>query len=128
VVSDATPGARPVALTIRFRTELQCGRFTPTSITVSLPPAMRVPASVSASAVTVAAKVAASVRTNGTRLLIHLAPPKSGVICDVIAPGVVPVKFSRRAGLGNPLRKGFYAFSVVTAPGGDSWQGVLSVH
>jgi hypothetical protein len=128
VVSDASPGARPVALTIRLHTELQCGRFDATSITVSLPQSMRVPAAVSKTAVTVAGKPATSVATNGTRVLIHTAAPKAGVTCDVIAPGVVAIKFTRLAGLGNPLRAGSYAFGVVTGPGGGSWHGVLSIH
>jgi hypothetical protein len=127
VESDATPGARPIALTIRLHTELQCGRFTPTSITVSLPPSMRVPASVSKDTVKVARKTAASVRTSGTRVLIHIAPPKTSLICDAIGPGVVAIKFTRLAGLGNPPHAGFYAFSVATAPHGSSWHGTLSV-
>jgi hypothetical protein len=117
-----------VALTIRLHTELQCGRFTATSITVSLPASMHVPAAVSKTAVTVARKVAASVEANGTRVVIHLTPPTSGVICDVIGPGVVPIRFTRLAGLGNPPRAGSYAFGVVSAPRGGSWHGVLSIH
>jgi hypothetical protein len=128
VISDATPGARPVALIIRLRTELQCGRFTPTLIAVSLPPSMRVPSSVSKTAVTVAGKAAALVQTHGSRFLINTTAPKPGVICDVISPGVVSIKFGLLAGLGNPLRAGFYAFTVTASPRGGSWHGVLSIH
>jgi hypothetical protein len=117
-----------VALTIRLRTELQCGRFTPTSITVSLPPSMRIPTYISKTAVTIAGKASAFVLTDGARILIRNAAPKPGVICDVIGPGVVAIRFGLRAGLGNPLRAGFYAFSVATAPRGGNWHGMLSIH
>ena len=128
MVSDATAGTRPVALTIRLHTELQCGRFTPTSISVSLPSSMRVPATVSKTAVTIAGRAAAFVRTHGSRVLIRAAAPKPGVICDVIGPGVVAIKFGLLAGLGNPPRAGHYAFAVATSPQGGSWHGVLSIH
>jgi hypothetical protein len=125
-LSDPAHGARPVALTLRLRAELQCGRFNSTSITVSLPTAMRVPASVSKSAVTVAGKAPASIGTSGTSVLIHPAPPKPGVTCDVIGPGVVVLKFTRLADLGNPMRAGSYPFNVVAKPGG-AWHGVLAI-
>jgi hypothetical protein len=126
-VSNATPGARPVALTIRLRAELQCGRFNATSIMVSLPTSMRVPSSITRAALTVGGKTPDSVGTSGTRILIHPAAPKPGVTCDVISPGVVVIKFTRLAELGNPLHPGSYAFGVVAKPRGGEWHGVLAI-
>ena len=125
--SDASPGARPVALTIRLHAELQCGRFDATSIAVSLPSSMRVPGSLSRAAITVAGKAVISVEVNGSRIVIHRAATKPGVTCDVIGPGVVTIRFARLAGLGNPPRPGSYSFTVVATPRGGTWRGVLSI-
>jgi hypothetical protein len=127
-VSNAAPGARPVALTIRLHAELQCGRFDASSITVSLPTSMDVPSSISKVAVVVAGKAAGSVQTSGTRVVIHPAAPKPGAICDVIGPGVVAIKFTRLAGLGNPPHAGSYTLGVVAQPRGGEWHAVLAIH
>jgi hypothetical protein len=127
VLSSAAAGARPVALTIRLHTELQCGRFTATSLAVSLPSSMRVPP-ISKTAVTVSGKAPASVSTTGEHVVIRTAVPKPGPTCDVIGPGVVAIKFARPAGLGNPPHAGSYTFSVVATPRGGEWHGVLAIH
>jgi len=128
VLSDDSTGARPVALTIRLRAELQCGRLQSTAVTVSLPTSMRVPSTVPRTAVAISGKVAASVSTRGTRVLIRPAQQSGGVICDVIGPGVVAITFARGAGLGNPPRAGSYAFGVVATPRGGEWRGTLAIH
>jgi hypothetical protein len=127
VLSDDAAGARPVALTIRVPAELQCGRLTSTSITVSLPTTMRVPSSVPRAAVVVSGRAAASVRTSGSQVIVHPARPE-GVSCDVIGPGVGRIAFTRAADLGNPRRAGSYPFEVVATPRGGTWHGVLSIH
>jgi hypothetical protein len=128
VLSNDLHGARPVALTIRLHAELQCGRLSSSSITVSLPAPMHVPSSVSKTAVVVAGKAPTSVGTRGTHVVIHPAPAKPGPICDVIGPGVIAIKFTRLAGLGNPLHAGSYTFGVVAQPRDLEWHGVLAIH
>jgi hypothetical protein len=127
VLSDDGAGARPVALTISVRAELQCGRLRSSSITVSLPSAMRVPASLPRAAVSVSGRAAASVRTSGMDVIVQAARPQ-GITCDALGPGVARITFLRAAGLGNPARAGSYGFEVVATPLGGRWHGVISIH
>lgn len=106
-----TAGARPAALTVAVRTELQCGRPRPGTVLVRLPQAMHVPASIPRSAVHVGARTAASVSLAGHVAAIGVPRP-AGLLCDSLAPGTLTVSFARAAGLGNPTRAGSYTVGV----------------
>lgn len=126
VLSTAAAGARHVALTVRLRGELQCGRLNAATVTLRLPAVMHVPRTISTAAVRVGGAAPAHVATSGTTVVISPAPPKDA-ICDVIGPGVALVSLSARAGLGNPPTRGAYRFSVVTSPRGELWRGIFAI-
>jgi hypothetical protein len=123
-LSQTAPGAKQVVLTIRFRTELQCGRLSSPSLTVRLPAAMHVPARIRRADVTVSGKPPATVAVS-RRTSVALTFPKPGITCYVLGPGTVMVRFAAHAGLGNPARAGTYDFSVGTPR--HSWRGVLTI-
>jgi hypothetical protein len=107
--SSSQAGARPVALTFRVPAELQCGHPRASSLKLTFPTEMVMPATVSASDVLVDGKRAASVTRAGRQLTVRITPP-SGIQCDVISQGTVTVAVGKGAGLGNPRRTGAYAF------------------
>lgn len=126
-LSSSTAGAESVSLTIVLRdTVLQCGKLKARSLTVSLPHAMRVPRSIPAGAVRVGGRSVASVRMEGTTILLSL-PPVVGVTCDSMVMGSVRIQVAPSAGLGNPVRSGTYAFTVEAKPRGQLWRGSLLV-
>ena len=110
-LSSAAAGARPVAVLVSLHTELQCGRLRGRSIDLVFPAAAKLPNTVSAGAVSVQGKRPAGVKVAGRTLSIAMAPP-TGVMCDVIAPGVAKILVTRAARVGNPSSAGTYAFSV----------------
>jgi len=103
-------GARPAALRLSLRTELQCGRLGEGPIVVVLPAAERVPASLQAGDVLVNGK-ALDATLAGHVASIAL-PKTTGFTCDVIGPGTVSVVFTEAASLGNPLAPGTYRVSL----------------
>jgi len=109
-VSSTQAGARPVAMNLRFRAELQCGTAAGPPIVVSLPAGEHVPAAVSRAAVLIDGHPATRVTVSGHRVTIAVARPE--VICDVIAPGPIKIAITRGAGLGNPQHAGTYAVFV----------------
>ena len=123
-LSQTAPGAKRVVLTIRFRTELQCGRLNSPSLIVRLPAAMRVPARIRRADVTVSGKPPATVAVS-RRTTVALTFPKPAITCYVLGPGTVVVRFAAHAGLANPARTGKYDFSVGTPR--HSWRGVLTI-
>jgi hypothetical protein len=113
LVARAAPserGARPAALRLVLRTELQCGRLGGGPIVVVLPAAERMPAALHVG----------DVRVNGSALdasltghVVSIALPKTiGPTCDSIAPGTVSVVFTKAANLGNPVAAGTYPVSL----------------
>jgi hypothetical protein len=106
----AQSGARPVALRLTVRTELQCGRPRGGPIVVAFPAAERMPASLQAGDVLVNGK-ALDATLSGHVVSIAL-PKTTGVTCDVIGPGTVSVVFTKRANLGSPLAPGTYHVSL----------------
>jgi hypothetical protein len=113
LVARAAPserGARPAALRLVLRTELQCGRLGGGSIVVVLPAAERMPAALHDGDVLVNGKaLTASLRGH----VVSIGLPKtSGTTCDVIGPGTVSVVFTKAAGLGNPVAAGMYRVSM----------------
>ena len=110
-LSTSAAGAKPVAITISLRTELQCGRLVGGSLVVTFPRKMRVPASINATSVLVGSRAAKSV-TVASRVVTVAVPLPRGMICASIAPGVAKVTFLRAAGLGNPKSPGAYTLTV----------------
>jgi len=110
-LSSSHAGARPVALVVSLHTELQCGRLRGGAVAITFPAAMKLPKTVSASAVAVQGKRPAGVTLSGRTLSISPAPPV-GVMCNVIAPGVAKILVSKAAQLGNPASAGTYALGV----------------
>ena len=109
-LSNYGAAARPVAITVRARYEMQCGWPGPT-IAVTFPTAERMPSSIPPQTVLVNGKKPVAVTLNGRTVLIGIARP-SGVMCDVIGPGTATIVFTRAAGIGNPKARGVYSVSV----------------
>jgi hypothetical protein len=126
-MSNASAGARPVALSISLPTELRCGRITAGSLILVLPRAMRVPRSIARGGVRVSGRVVGSVGTKRSTVVVRLMRP-TGSTCYSIVRGVARLQFTRRAGLGNPLRAGSFGFTVEAKPSGEDWRGSLVVH
>ena len=106
----AQSGARPAALRLTVRAELQCGRPSGTAIIVGFPAAERMPASLQSGDVLVNGKALAATLSGH---VVSIALPKTiGMTCDVIAPGNVSVVFTKTARLGNPLTAGSYRVSL----------------
>lgn len=109
--SSHRAGARPVALTLRIRYEMQCGWPGAGPLTIRLPDAMVVPTALARSAVLLDGKPAASVGHRGHRIVLGL-PPRPQILCDVIGPGALTIVFTRRARFGNPSIAGIYRLRV----------------
>jgi hypothetical protein len=113
MVAQAVPaqsGARPAALRLSLRTELQCGRLGGGPIIVGFPAAERMPASLQAGDVLVNGK---SLDASLSGHVVSIALPKTiGLTCDLIGPGTVSVVFTKAASLGNPLTPGTYHVSL----------------
>jgi hypothetical protein len=110
-LSSAHAGARPVAVTLAVRTELQCGRLLGGTLVVRLPTQERMPAKVAAGAVLVAGKPAAAVAMTGHTLVVSVPRPPV-MMCDVIGPGTVTIVLTRTANFGNPKTAGKYPLTV----------------
>ena len=104
-LSSARAGARPVAVTLTMRMELQCGRLVGGTLVVRLPAQERVPATVAATAVQVAGKPAGAVTVKGHALTVAIPHPQ-GVMCDSIGPGKLTLILMRTANLGTPSLPG----------------------
>jgi len=113
LVAQAVPaqsGARPAALRLSLRTELQCGRLGGGPIVVVFPAAERMPAALQDGDVLVNGKALGATLEGH---VVSIALPKTiGVTCDVVEPGTVSVVFTKAAGLGNPLAAGTYHVSL----------------
>lgn len=110
-LSSRGAGVRPVALSLVFSYEMQCGYPGPGPVLVRLPPAEHVPARIATDAVLVDGKAATAVTTAGRELTIELRPPPR-VMCDVIGPGRLTIELTRTAGLGNPGQAGSYSLTA----------------
>ena len=109
VLSNYGAAARPVAITVKLHDEMQCGWPGP-AIAVTFPTAERLPSSVPRQTVLVNGKVETAA-LSGRTIKITIARP-SGVMCDVIGPGIATITFTRAAGIGNPKARGVYSVSV----------------
>jgi hypothetical protein len=100
-----------VRLDLEMSFELQCGRPGGGPAFVSLPTASSVPERIPLAAVLVDGHPPASITVSGRVVRLGLPRP-TGIICDVIGPGVVTVVFTRAAGLGNPRLPGRYLVTM----------------
>lgn len=108
--SPRAPGARNVMLTVTLRYEMQCGYPGPGPFVVTLPAAMRLPGTLADGSVLVGERPAAA-RVVGHR--VEITPPKhSGVLCHVLGPGVVKLRFTPAAHLRNPRAPGSYRLTI----------------
>ena len=123
-VSDTHPGVRPVALKVKFGSQLQCGQAIGPPLAVTFPAAERVPRTISSNTVRVNGKPPASVTVSGRQLTIRISRPE--VLCDVIGPGTIAIAFTRAANLGNPPRAGTYRVSV--RRGTQNVDGTFAIH
>lgn len=109
-LSNANAGVRPVALTVKLRTELQCGRLTG-PVTIGLPAGAVVPRTIRASTVLFGRREASNVSVAGHAVTVT-APLPAGPICLVLATGTATIALTRAAGIGNPSSPGRYAVTV----------------
>jgi len=105
VLSTNRAGARPVAITLRLRYDMQCGWPGPGPVTIQLPTTMSIPPAIPPSALLVDGKPAKHVGHSGHRVVLGL-PPRPQILCDAIAPGTLTITFTRAADLGNPTTPG----------------------
>ena len=123
-VSSSRAGARPVALTLILRYEMQCGYPGSGSLTVKLPAAEQLPTRFAAgSAVLDGTRVAVTL-TAGKELRVAL-PVQPHVMCDVIGPGKLTLAFTKTARLGNPAKAGTYSVSAQASS--RSFQAALKI-
>ena len=126
-LSSSAPGARNVSVTIVLDDVVfRCGSPNLSSLSLALPPAMRVPGSIPARSVRVGGRLARSVRPDGKTIAVSLTASPHRMTCDVIVVGPLRIQLTRKAGLGNPARAGTYAFTVEAKPRG-AWHGSFVV-
>ena len=111
-LSSAKAGARPVAVTLKVHAELQCGRLTGGALVFRFPAAERLPARMAGGDVKIAGQPVKAVAVHGRDVTIT-PRPRTGVMCDVIAPGTVPIVLTKPANVGNPAASGLYTVSLV---------------
>lgn len=111
-LSSRSAGARPVAVALKVHAELQCGRLTTGVLVFRFPAAERLPKAIAASSVTIAGQAPRKVGVAGRSVTITQRP-RTGVMCDVIAPGVVTIALARSANVGNPVHAGLYTVSLL---------------
>jgi hypothetical protein len=112
-LSTSTAGARPVALTLQLRYEMQCAHPGPGPLVITFPAAERLPPQLAAADVLVNGHAATQVERSGRAVSVAL-PIEHGPLCDVIAPAVLKVVFTRGAALGNPSTAGTYTLTAHT--------------
>lgn len=112
-LSTSRAGARPVTLTLQLRYEMQCAHPGPGPLVITFPAAEQLPAQPAAADVLVNGQAATQVERSG-RLVSVALPIQHGPLCDVIAPAVLKVVFTRGATLGNPRTAGTYTLTAHT--------------
>ena len=110
-LSNAQAGAKRVALTLKLHTELICGQPGPSPLVVKLPAAASVPTVISRRAVLVGTRPARAIAVHGNTIRVA-PPPHKGLLCDVVAPGTITVRFAKAARIGNPESPGTYTISL----------------
>jgi hypothetical protein len=125
-LSSSAAGVKPVALTVTFRSELQCGRLTGAALVLKLPKKALVPVAIPASAVLVGGKPSARVGVAGRLITIALPARAKGIMtCDSIVIGLAKIVVTRAAGLGNPRPRGTY--TVTVSHGAETFAAPLEI-
>lgn len=124
-LSNSAAGAKPVAMTISLRTELQCGRLTGGPLVVTFPRQVHVPGEIASAAVLIGSRASRSVTVAGHVVTVAMPFPR-GVMCDSIGPGVAKVTFTRASGLVNPKSAG--AFVLKLRHGSETFAAAFKVH
>ena len=123
-LSSSHAGARPVALTLAIRMEVQCGRLVGGTLAVRLPAQERLPPKVASGAVLVGGKPAGAVTVAGHTLTVSI-PLAHTIMCDSIGPGTVTMVVTRAANLGNPKAAGKYPLVVLR--GNQQFKTLLTI-
>lgn len=123
-LSSARAGARPVAVTLALRTELQCGRLVGGTLVVHLPTPERMPRTVAAAAVLIGGKPSGAVAVAGHTLTVSIPRPHV-MMCDSIGPGTITMVLTRAANLGNPKAAGKYP--LVVSRGTQQFKATLTI-
>jgi hypothetical protein len=100
-------GARPVAVTLQMRYEMQCSWPGPGSLEIRFPASVKLPPAIATGAVLVNGKPASASRPSAGVVDVAL-PARPQVMCDLIGPGQVTVAFTKAAKVGNPKKAGTY--------------------
>jgi hypothetical protein len=109
-LSSMKANAKPVELTLKLHAELMCDQ--PGSpLIVALPADASVPTKLAPAAVLVDGKPSAAVAVTAHRVTITTTHV-GGLLCHVVAPGLVTLRFTKSARLGNPATPGTYTISV----------------
>jgi hypothetical protein len=110
-LSSSRAGARPVVVAVQLRYEMQCGWPGPGTVAIRFPAAMAVPDRVRAADVLVDGKPATRLVSHGHQEVVSL-PPRKGILCDAIGPGLLKITFTRAVRVGNPKAPGTYALTA----------------
>ena len=102
-----------MTLTLKLRYAMQCAHPGPGPLAITFPAAERLPAQISAADVLVNGHPATQVDREDRVVSVAL-PIQHGPLCDVIAPAVLTVRFTRGAGIGNPPVAGTYPVTAQT--------------
>jgi hypothetical protein len=100
-------GARPVAVTLQMRYEMQCSWPGPGTLEIRFPAGVKLPSSIAAGAVFVNGRPATASRPSAGVVDVAL-PARPQVLCDLIGPGRVTVAFTKAARVGIPKKAGSY--------------------
>jgi hypothetical protein len=109
-LSTTKANAKPVEVTLKLHAELICGQ-PGARLIVRFPAGVSVPATLAPAAVLVDKTPAAAVAIAAHWVTITTAH-RGGVLCYVVAPGLVTLRFTKSAGLGNPASPGTYTITL----------------
>lgn len=127
-LSSSSPGARDVSVAIELQdVTLRCGQLEAQSLTIALPRAMGVPASIPKTDVRVGGHQVSSARAESKSIVLGLPSSGHRMTCDLMSVGPLRITVAGAAALRNPTRAGKYAFSVSAKPHGAVWRGSLVV-
>jgi hypothetical protein len=118
-----TAGARPVAITIVARYEMQCGWPGRGRLVVRFPAGMRIPVTPPAGSARVDGSAVTPVVSQ--RSIAVALPKRPQIMCDSIGPGTLTVTFTRAVELGSPKAAGSYVLRATH--GADSVIGTLRI-
>ena len=92
---------------------MRCGYPGAGPLTVTFPPALKLPKRFAAGAIR-SAGIPLAAAVDGRKVTVTVPPPM-GTLCKVITPGSFVITFTRAAKLVNPAQTGSYRFSATHA-------------